>query len=323
MINVRHSCSRWGDWVSRRLRAGTRGSKLARRQTAMIIKIILNKYPDLEIEEVVISTRGDMDMKPIKDLVTRGEMGAFTKELEKALLNEEIDFAVHSLKDLPVEQPTGLVLGAVPERGIPYDAVVSRDGRPLRDLIPGSLLGTSSLRRASQLRHHYPHLKVVDIRGNLDTRLRKLESGDMDAVVLAAAGLARLGYRENEHFFLIPPRVCLPAPGQGALALEIRESDDFLQDICSAALNDYRARQEVYAERALLQILGGGCQVPLGAFAQVEGDSLRLQGAVAAPDGSQVIRAETTCPAKNPLQASQFVAAELTEKGAKELIVCE
>lgn len=306
-----------------KLRAGTRGSKLARRQTALIIKQILDKYTELEIEEVVISTKGDKDRRSFKDLVTGGETGLFTKELEKALLSDEIDFAVHSLKDLPVELPPGLVLGAVPKRGLPYDALVTRDNCSLKELSPGSLLGTSSLRRASQLRHYFPHLRVVDIRGNLDTRLRKLAGGNVDAVILAAAGLMRLGYRENEDFSLIPPEICLPAPGQGALALEIREDDGFMRDICTTALDDYRTRQTVYAERALLQLLGGGCQIPLGAFAQVKGDTLTLQGAVAAPDGSQVIRSETTCHVQSPQEASYHIAEELIEKGAKEILTCE
>lgn len=309
--------------IRRRLRAGTRGSKLARRQTALIIEKILDKYPEMEIEEVIISTKGDKDMKSFKDLVAGGEVGLFAKELEKALLSGEIDFAVHSLKDLPVELPPGLVLGAVPERGLPFDALVTRDNTSLQDLAVGSVIGTSSLRRAFQLRYFYPHLKVVDIRGNLDTRLRKLSSGNVDGVILAAAGLMRLGYSEKVDFSLIPPEVCLPAPGQGALALEIREGDDFLNDICHTALDDYRTRQAVYAERALLRILGGGCQVPLGAFGQVDGDTLTLQGAVAAPDGSRVIRAERTCSVQNPLESSQFVAEELIEKGAKEILTCE
>lgn len=306
-----------------KLRAGTRGSKLARRQTAIIIEKILDKYPDLGIEEVIISTKGDKDGRPFKDLVTEGEVGLFAKELEKALLSGEVDFAVHSLKDLPVEQPPGLILGAVPERGVPFDAVVTRDNSSLQDLAAGSLLGTSSLRRAYQLRHYYSHLKVTDIRGNLDTRLRKLANGDVDAVILAAAGLMRLGYREKVDFSLISPETCLPAPGQGALALEIREGDDFVNNICHTALEDYRTRQEVFAERALLQALGGGCQIPLGAFAQVEGDNLTLQGAVAAPDGSRVIRSERICSVQNPLEASRFVAEDLLEKGAKEILTCE
>ncbi len=309
--------------MRKRLRAGTRGSKLARRQTALIIEKILEKYTELEIEEVVISTKGDKDRRPFKDLVTGGEVGLFTKELEKALLSGKVDFAVHSLKDLPVELSPGLVLGAVPERGLAFDALVTRDNTPLQDLAAGSVLGTSSLRRASQLRHYYPHLKVMDIRGNLDTRLRKLASGNVDGVIVAAAGLMRLGCRENVDFSLIPPQVCLPAPGQGALALEIREGDDFLKDICYIALDDYRTRQAVYAERALLQVLGGGCQIPLGAFAQVEGDTLRLQGVVAAPDGTQMIRSERTCSVQNPLEASQFVAEELIKNGAKEILTCE
>lgn len=308
--------------MRKKLRAGTRGSRLARRQTALIAAEIADKYPELGIEEVIISTKGDQDRRPFQELVIEGETGLFAKELEKALLSGEIDFAVHSLKDLPVELPSGLILGAIPERGLPYDAFVGRERTALQDLAPGSLLGTGSCRRAFQLRHFYPHLKITDMRGNLDTRLRKLADGDVDALVLAAAGLQRLGYREGHDFFLIPAQTCLPAPGQGALALEIRRGDDLLQDIC-VKLDDYQTRQAVNAERGLLQILGGGCQLPLGALARVDGGTLTLQGTVAAADGSRVIRAETSCPARNPRQAGRLVAEELLEKGAKEILACE
>lgn len=311
------------DNMKLKLRAGTRGSKLARRQTALIIEKIIANNPDLEIDEVVISTKGDQDKRPFKNLVTGGEMGLFTKELEKALLSGEIDFAVHSLKDLPVELPPGLVLGAIPKRELPFDALVTRDRKTLSDLPPGSLIGTSSQRRAYQIKYHYPDLKVVDMRGNLDTRLGKLARGEVDAVILAAAGLARLGYRETEDFSLIPPEICLPAPGQGALAVEVRQGDSYLQDICRHTLDDHPTRQAVSAERCLLQALGGGCQVPLGAFSQVKGDTLLLQGVVAAPDGTLILKAEARCHVENPQEASSLLAAELIEKGAKEILTCE
>lgn len=308
--------------MKNRLRAGTRGSKLARWQTASVIATIRGKYPELEIEEVIISTKGDQDKSPLPELAKKGEVGLFTKALEKALLSGEIDFAVHSLKDLTVELPPGLSLGAVPERVTPFDAVVTRDGSSLEDLPAGSCLGTSSLRRASQIRYHYPDLKVVDLRGNLDTRVRKVEQGEVDAVILAAAGLLRLGYDKN-IFTLLDPAICLPAPGQGALAVEIRAGDVQMQEICTKVLDDYQVHQEVMAERALLQALGGGCQLPLGAYARLQGESLMLQGAIAASDGSRILRAETTGSADQPLVVGAALAEILIEKGAKEILACE
>lgn len=308
--------------MKNRLRAGTRGSKLARRQTASVIARIQEKYPGLEIEEVIISTKGDQDRSPLPELAKKGEVGLFTKALEKALLRGEIDFAVHSLKDLTVELPPGLALGAVPERETPFDAVVTRDGSSLEDLPAGSRLGTSSLRRASQIRYHYPDLKVVDLRGNLDTRVRKVENGEVDAVILAAAGLLRLGYDKN-IFTLLDPAICLPAPGQGALAVEIRAEDAQMKEICTTVLDDYQVHQEVVAERALLQTLGGGCQLPLGAYACLQGESLLLQGAIAATDGSRILRAETTGCADQPLAVGAALAEILIEKGAKEILACE
>lgn len=308
--------------MKNRLRAGTRGSKLARRQTASVIARIQEKYPGLEIEEVIISTKGDQDRSPLPELAKKGEVGLFTKALEKALLRGEIDFAVHSLKDLTVELPPGLALGAVPERETPFDAVVTRDGSSLEDLPAGSRLGTSSLRRASQIRYHYPDLKVVDLRGNLDTRVRKVENGEVDAVILAAAGLLRLGYDKN-IFTLLDPAICLPAPGQGALAVEIRAEDAQMKEICTTVLDDYQVHQEVVAERALLQTLGGGCQLPLGAYARLQGESLLLQGAIAATDGSRILRAETTGCADQPLAVGAALAEILIEKGAKEILACE
>ncbi len=309
--------------MKKKLRVGTRGSKLARTQTGFIINKILKESPNLEIEEVVITTKGDRDARPFKDMVIGGEIGLFTKELEKALLGDEIDFAVHSLKDLPVKQPSGLVLGAIPKRGVPLDALVTRDNSSLQELASGSIVGTSSLRRASQFRHFYPTLRVQDMRGNLDTRLGKLADGEVDAVILAAAGLTRLGYTDKVDFKLIPPEICLPAPAQGALAIEIRENDSFLRDLLFDILDDYQTRQAVLAERELLQALGGGCQIPLGALASVSGDRLRLQGVVAAEDGQCIIKSEEICAIHDPTEAGRLVADNLTKKGAKEILNCE
>ncbi|HHW41755.1 MAG TPA: hydroxymethylbilane synthase [Syntrophomonadaceae bacterium] len=300
------------------LRAGTRGSLLARRQTSWVIERIRESYPELDIEEVIISTRGDLDTEtPLPEI---GEKGTFTRALEGALLNGEIDFAVHSLKDLPTEIPAGLALGGIPVRANPLDALVTpKEKQELQDLPPGSRIGTSSLRRAAQLRCRRPDLLVTDIRGNLDTRLRKLEEGRVDALVVAAAGLERMGW-ENVNYTLLSPDACLPAPGQGALAVEIRAEDVFLRELCERALDDSRTRQAVTAERAFLEALGGGCQVPVGAYGVVENHRLELRGIVISTDGTRFARGVYIGDPGDPRAAGRSLAKSLLEKGAKEIL---
>lgn len=306
--------------MKQRLRAGTRRSTLARRQTAGMIRKIQEGYPHLEIEEVFFSTKGDRDRKtPLPQI---GEKGLFTQELERALLNGEIDFAVHSLKDLPTEPAPGLKLGAVPPRGNPLDALVTRDNRDLADLTYGERVGTSSLRRAAQIRYLRPDLVICDLRGNLDTRIRKLEQGLFDAVILAAAGLTRLGWMKQDYC-LLAPEICLPAPGQGALAVEIRSDDNLMQKICENVLEDPASRQAVTAERAFLQALGGGCQVPLGALAVIADGHLRLRGLIAREDGARVLRDEIWGFPEQAFIIGEKLAASMIEKGAKEIMACE
>ncbi|MGB9791795.1 MAG: hydroxymethylbilane synthase [Thermacetogeniaceae bacterium] len=307
--------------IRKRLRVGTRGSLLARRQTSWVVGKIKEAYPDLEIEEVIISTRGDQDTAtPLPKI---GEKGLFTRALEEALLSGEIDFAVHSLKDLPTDIPPGLALGGIPGRANPLDALVTCGERlGLQELPPGFRVGTSSLRRAAQLRSQRPDLAIAEIRGNLDTRLRKLREGVVDAVVVAAAGLERMGW-DDLPYALLPPEVCLPAPGQGALAVEIREGDPLLQEICKRVLDDLRTRQAVTAERAFLEALGGGCQVPLGAYGVVENGRLELSGIVISRDGKRFARGIYIGDPGAPREAGFALAKSLLEKGAEEILADE
>ncbi len=311
------------------LRVGTRGSLLARRQTAWVIQKIRARFPEIEIAERIVSTRGDLHPEtPLPKLPQIGEKGLFTRELEAALLSGEIDLTVHSMKDLPTVLPEGLTVGAVPERANPLDALVAKEKQALDDLRPGATIGTSSLRRAAQIRRLYPALEIVDIRGNLDTRLRKLDQGQVDALALAAAGLERMGWQEG-GYSPIAPEISLPAPGQGALAVEIRNNDDLTRQLCGESLEDRSARLAVTAERAFLSGLGGGCQVPVGALALVDENVLRLQGIVIRVDGQRWLSGQVeahlqgTCEAwrHDAFQAGSDLANRLLSQGAKEILM--
>lgn len=286
----------------------SRGSQLALWQARWVESQLTAAGHQCRIE--IIKTTGDK----ITDvpLAKVGTKGLFTKEIEEALLDGRAHLAVHSLKDLPTELPEGLVLAAVPERQDPRDAVV---GKTLAALPLGAKVGTSSLRRAAQLRQLRPDLLVESVRGNLDTRLRKLDEGQYDAILLAAAGLNRLGWGNRIAELLAPDRMC-PAVGQGALAIETREG----AEASVAALNHADTHTAILAERAVLNALGGGCQVPIGAYATVAEGRIRLQAIVAAPDGTQVIRAEIEGAASEAASLGAAVAAELLERGAREIL---
>ena len=294
-----------------KLRIGSRGSQLALWQARRVAALLAGLGVETEIE--IIRTTGDK----ITDvpLARVGSKGLFTKEIEEALLEGRIDLAVHSLKDLPVELPAGLALAAVPERETPFDAVV---GRRLEELSPGACAGTSSLRRAAQLKRLRPDLVIEDIRGNLDTRLRKLDEGRYDAILLAAAGLRRLGW-ESRIAEVLPPEKMCPAVGQGALAVETRTPPDAAFEIC-ARLDDKAARAAVEAERALLEALGGGCQVPLGAYAERLGDRLVLRAVVADAGSGEVFGCVEEGPAGEPQALGRRAAEKLLEGGARRII---
>jgi hydroxymethylbilane synthase len=289
---------------------GSRGSQLALWQAHYVKERLEARGVECVIE--IIRTTGDRIIdSPLSKI---GGKGLFTKEIEEALLAGTIDCAVHSLKDLPTDNPKGLTIAAIPQRVDPYDAII---GGKLRNLKFGAKVGTSSLRRIAQLRRIRPDLNIQDIRGNLDTRIQKVEKGEYDAIVLAAAGLQRLGWGAiiSETF---NPDVMLPAVGQGALAIETRE-EGLGYDAC-APLDDPWTRLPVIAERAMLAGLGGGCQVPIGAFATLEHTELFLTGAVFSPDGAARIRYTATGECTRPAELGRNVAKVLLDRGAQALL---
>ena len=266
--------------TERIVRVGTRGSALALTQTGQVMEALERLHPGLRCERSVIKTTGDLRQNmPFAEV---GVKGMFVKEIEEALLAGEIDIAVHSMKDMPGELPEGLILGAVPQRADARDALLS-DGRNLSDLPEGARVGTSSLRRAVQVRHARPGIVVEELRGNLDTRIRKLDDGQYDSIILACAGLERMGWSHRIVERLDPERH-VPAPGQGALALEARQGDGDTLSILDA-LNDRDSADAVVAERAFQAALGLGCGVPVGAHATVHGENLRMWGMMAGADG--------------------------------------
>lgn len=305
------------------LRVGTRGSALAQVQTASVVRAIRERYPDLQVETVVIRTSGDRQQREV--------VGAFVKELQEALLEGAIDVAVHSLKDLPTQPVAGLTLAAIPPRADVRDAWICRES-DFWGLPSGARVGTGSLRRSSQLRAKRGDLQYLPLIGNVDTRIRKLHEGQYDAIVLAAAGLQRLGFLESPddrhvplpdgselHIHLFDLDTLLPAPGQGALAVECRAEDEATWSLLQA-IDHLPSRLEVTAERALLQELGGGCRVPIAACAQVEGNRLLLKGLVADAQGEQLISDWVEGEAEQAEALGIALARQLLEHGASRLL---
>ena len=295
---------------------GSRGSRLALRQTELVLAELSQRFPDRRFRVREVRTTGDR--RPDASLAAIGGQGVFVKELETALGARRVDLAVHSLKDVPADLGEGLLLAAVTERADVRDAVVSRDNRRLTELPAGSRVGTGSLRRAAQVRSLRPDLEVVDLRGNVDTRLRKVEEGLVDAAILAAAGLARLGYLERAAEVL-DTDVMLPAIGQGALTLEARADDAEVIELASA-LDHRETRLATTAERAFLARLGGGCRLPMAALGIVEGDALRIRGLIADPEGRRILRGETAGAASDAEALGAGLAEQLLSQGAAELI---
>lgn len=295
---------------SRTITIGSRGSQLALWQARHVASRLQSLGTTTHIE--IIKTTGDH--LQTASLVQAGGKGLFTKEIEEALLAGTIDVAVHSLKDLPTEMPPGLVIAAIPEREDARDALA---GRKLADLAQGARVGTSSNRRAAQLRRLRPDLQLEPVRGNVDTRLRKLKEGQYDAIVLAAAGLIRLGWRDEIAEILSPEQVC-PAPGQGALAIQTR-AEDAAQLTCSE-LNDQATQQAVSCERATLAALGGGCQLPIGAFARLVNGALDLMAIVISPDGRHCLKAQASGPRLYPEDLGRRVAEDLLRRGADQIL---
>ncbi len=296
---------------------GSRGSKLALTQAQLVKTALEALQPALSVRIEIIKTSGDGNTDP---LALIGGKGVFTKELEDALLGQRVDLAVHSLKDLPTIVPLGLVLAAICKREDPRDALVLRQGQTasLRTLPPGATVGTSSPRRLAQLKHLRPDLVVDELRGNVDTRLRKLDEGQYDALVLACAGLRRIGL-EARISAALPPGDMLPAVGQGALGVETRSDDADTLEIV-AALDHKFTRLACMAERALLCSLGGGCQLPIAAYAVVREKRIRLDGLVASRDGSRVVRDRVSGALDVAEELGALLGEQLLTQGAAELL---
>lgn len=296
------------------IRVGTRGSRLAIAQTEIALSALRKANPGTRFEVVTISTKGDVDKRP---LFTMDEKGIFEKEVNEAVKKGEVDFAVHSLKDIPSDLSDELTVACIPKRASPNDVLVNEKGQKLKELAPGSTVGTSSLRRAVQLAKQRPDLNVRPIRGNVETRVKKVISGEYDAVVLAEAGLTRIGMKDVivERFGV---RDFVPAPGQGAIAIVCRRDDKKLIGMLKA-IEDPRSRAEVMAERALIRKVEGGCRFPLGAVAVTSEDKMTLYASVFSADGSKNIKVKQVGRAGDPEKLGNKVAGLLVKQGAMEM----
>lgn len=298
------------------IRIATRKSPLALWQADHVADALRRHHPGIDVELVTMTTRGDQILD--SPLAKIGGKGLFVKELEQGMLEGRADLAVHSMKDVPVELPDGLHLTVVMARAEPLDAFVSNDFATLDALPPGAVVGTSSLRRQCQLLARRPDLEIRSLRGNVNTRLTKLDAGDYDAIILAGAGLARLGF-EARIRHLLSPEQSLPAIGQGAVGIECR-TDDAQLNALLAPLNDPQTRICIAAERALNRRLSGGCQVPIAGYAVLDGDTLWMRALVASPDGSRVLRGERRGPAVEAEALGEALANELLGRGADAIL---
>lgn len=302
--------------MKQHIKIGTRGSLLALWQANWVKSALTERFPGLTVDLEIIKTQGDKILDV--PLAKVGGKGLFVKEIEEALLSRAVDIAVHSMKDMPSEIPDGLCIGAIPERENPKDAFVSRNGQKLEDLPQSARVGTSSLRRSAQLKILRPDLEIVSLRGNLDTRLKKLESGNLDAVVLAAAGLRRMGFADRITQYL-DENTMLPAVGQGALCIECRENDSEIRRIVTV-LDHAESRTVVLGERAFLHRLEGGCQVPIAAHGKLEGNRFTLCGLVASLDGKTVIKDSLSGFKEESENIGIQLAQTLLGKGAREIL---
>lgn len=304
---------------TRTIRIASRKSQLAMVQTYWVQAELQKHFPDRTFEVDLMSTQGDKILDV--PLAKIGDKGLFTKELEVKMLDRSADLAVHSLKDLPTNLPDGLMLGCITERENPADALVVNEkyqGCQLDTLPEGAVIGTSSLRRLAQLRHHFPHFHFKDVRGNVNTRLAKLDAGEYDALILAAAGLQRLDFGDRIHQ-LIPAKLSLHAVGQGALGIECRTDDPEILGLLQA-LQHQPTAYRCYAERAFLRALEGGCQVPIGVNTSIDGDNLTLVGMVSTLDGQTLVTDTITGLATNAEQIGQDLAHRLKEQGAQAIL---
>ncbi len=300
----------------KKLIIGTRSSKLALWQANYIGECLRTEYPEVEVSLCHIMTTGDKILDV--PLAKIGGKGLFTKELENAMLAGEIDLAVHSLKDMPTELPPGLLLAAITERVDPGDALISPKYHTIDNLPQGAKIGTSSLRRKAQLLQYRPDLRISDLRGNLDTRLKKMETEELDGIILAVAGLKRLGWQELITQVL-PRNICLPAVGQGALAIEARIDDEEVRSMLSF-LNHQETRWAVEAERSYLSEVEGGCQIPIGVYASIEEDVLLLEAAILSVDGTQQIRKTMSASPKDGIALGKNLAQDMLASGGREIL---
>ncbi len=298
------------------LRIGSRGSPLALVQAELIKSLIEAKFPEIKIELHIIRTTGDKILdSPLSKI---GGKGVFVKEIEDALVREEIDIAVHSMKDLPTPLPRGLTIGAAAERHDPRDALVSSSGAKFYELPKGAKVGTSSLRRQAQLLHLRSDLQIVPIRGNVDTRLRKVRREGLDSAVLALAGLERMGFK-NEVTEIFPADVLLPAPGQGILAVECREDDVEIHEMLSQ-INHKDSSISGFTERAFLSTLEGGCQVPVGCYARIKEERINIMGLIASPDGSEIIKEEVEGSLEIHESLGKELALRILNEGGRDIL---
>lgn len=295
---------------------GTRGSQLALWQANHIKSEIENHFPEIKVELSIIKTTGDRITD--RPLAMVGGKGLFVKEIENALLNKEIDLAVHSMKDMPGILPDGLIIGAIPERENPFDVLISKDNKTILNYLPGAKVGTSSLRRASQIKHIRPDVQIESIRGNLDTRIKKLQSGEYDAIVLAAAGLKRLG-QESVITEYLDDAAMVPAVGQGALCIETRQDDPDIQPVMDK-LDHPDTRICVTGERAFLRQIEGSCHIPVACYGKITDIGVELTAVVASEDGQTLIREQITASVDQIESAGQQLADQVLENGGKEIL---
>ncbi|MFC4639169.1 hydroxymethylbilane synthase [Deinococcus hohokamensis] len=305
----------------RTVTVGTRGSTLALAQTRWVVARLKEEWPDTDFRIQTISTKGDRNRESLESMAQKGDKGFWVKEIEDALLQKRIDIAVHSLKDLPTEQPEGLEVASIPKRVDARDVLIGKEGmKRLSDLPQGARVGTSSVRRKAFLRAFRPDLQVIDLRGNIDTRLAALAGDEYDAIILAAAGLIRTEMRHRIDEF-IEPDILLPAPGQGALALETRSGpENDLTIEVAYAIHDHTTDDRITAEREFLAGLGAGCMAPVGAHASIKGGVLTLEGWVGALDGSQIIRATSIGDPSECADIGAELAGDVLTQGAQALI---
>ncbi|OMH41165.1 hydroxymethylbilane synthase [Desulfurobacterium indicum] len=300
-----------------KIRIGTRKSKLALWQSEWVKAQIQKKYPEIEVELVKIVTKGDKILDA--PLAKIGDKGLFTKEIEDAMLKGEVDIAVHSLKDVPSILPEGLKLLAFSHREDPRDAFLSNGKFTFKTLPEGAKVGTSSLRRKAQLKRLRPDLKIEDLRGNVDTRIRKLKEGQYDAIILAAAGVKRLGF-DAEIDEILSPDIMIPSVSQGILGIEGRENDLKIEKIVRDVINDENSELAAAVERAFLKTVEGGCQVPMGCYAEVKEKGIYVRAFIASLDGKTFLKEEGLFPKENPRETGKKIAERLLNQGGKEIL---